>query len=139
MNCIMIITCVELVPYPGSFIQKVQTWYKEIFVSAWGQPIDFLTKFLILPCFCPLQMVTYLTAWISNMFHLDSAFNWQHNPSKIALLAYADKMWLHYTTDNQEYLNDWYMFTVISLCISLFTTMSFLFASLYPTWKYKTV
>jgi len=58
----MLIKYVELVPYPGRFIHNVQAWQKDIFMSALGQPSVFFSKFLILPCFCPLQIAPYLLA-----------------------------------------------------------------------------
>jgi hypothetical protein len=49
VNCIMLLTHMELVPYPGIFIQNVQSWDKGFFICFMGQS-DFFLKTYISSC-----------------------------------------------------------------------------------------
>jgi hypothetical protein len=106
-KCIMLLTHVELVPYPGIFIQNVQSWDEGIFIPFLEQSDIFLRKFLVTSC-------TFIRYWWSLLFagprntlcpHSACivARCCQYNPLEIDLLAYAREMWFHYTLNSEEY------------------------------------
>lgn len=75
-NCIMLLTHIEIVPYPGIFMQNAQSWDKGIFCLFLGPSGFFSKTFLTLLVFLPTADVL-IYVLVSETHYILSAFSMQ--------------------------------------------------------------